>query len=76
MADLTLTITIKDLKVTAAKAAFLAMHPRPTDSEHPDFELSDKALFEKWLSAKVNRELQLGKRMLDAPAPDTTDYFS
>lgn len=76
MADLTLTITIVDLKVPQAKLAFFAKHPRPTDEEHPDFGLSDKELFEKWLSGKVNRELQLGQRQLDTPPPDTTDYFS
>jgi hypothetical protein len=76
MPDLVLTITISDLKVPQAKAAFLARHPKPTDTEHPDYGLTDKEWFEAWISAKVNRELQLGKRDLDTPAADKTDYFA
>ncbi len=76
MAALSLTITIPDTKVAVAKAAFLKRRPKPTDSEHPDFGLSDKAWIEKVISSMVNREIQLGKRELDAPAPDSTDYFT
>ena len=76
MADLTLTITIPDTKVSDAKAAFLARHPKPTDDTHPQFGLNDKQWFEHWISAKVNRELRLGKAQLNAPAPDETDYFA
>ena len=76
MADLTLNITIPDAKVAAAKAAFLKRHPKPTDSEHPDFGLSDKQWLEKWISGKVNREINLGKRELDTPTPNDQDYFA
>ena len=74
MASLTLKITIPDGKVPQATAAFLARHPKPT--EGPASSLSDKLWFQAWVQRVVNRELQLGKRQLDAPAPDTTDYFT
>ncbi len=73
MADLTFTLTIPDAKVAAAKAAFLARRPKPT--EEPDSLLTDKQWIEKVISKMVNREIQLGKAQLDAPAPDSTDYF-
>ncbi len=76
MADLTLNITIPDANVIEAKAAFLKRNPKPTDEDHPDFGLNDKQWLEKWISQKINREIQLGKREMDTPVVSDKDYFA
>lgn len=74
MADLTLSITIPDAKVTQAKAAFLKRFPKPT--EGGDASLTDKQWIEKVISILINREIRKGKNSLDKPLADDTDYFN